>query len=479
VFRDLPLGGTSSAAPQVAGTVAATWALAPGLAPAYVVSILRTTARAVELDTSDTRCTTVQPAPALDAYAAVLAADSAAAMPARAAVLDADGDGTFDEQDIAAFRDAFVTSVADGVVDLDYGRYDLNGDGYTGGGRDRVDLDASSPPAWTFSRRREVLGLEIGHDENSVRDLDLLCHEANGPLYAGDVAARDTSDAQFCLPPVQIDVDPAFPASLNPGQSAQLRIVARRSDLSDATVSQQPGVHLDFSQTSGTLGAVDGTTGQDGAFATTASLGPTGGFEVEVIARAGVGGPELDRLTVTATRGSGPLTSVEAHNFLVANAEADDDVKDSDDPSYSDSVSAADKDATASATLSSAFGQSAGGFTFTGVANVSASDDGGGGDASAFMTRRFVINETLPFRLRATLDGQDAEETVGVISLGATNAQNPPFKLSTFETKSFSGQLAPGDYTLAAEVDCSPGNEGGPCSGSFDVDLDAGDFIGP
>ena len=33
--------------------------------------------------------------------------------------------------------------------------------------------------------------------------------------------------------------------------------------------------------------------------------------------------------------------------------------------------------------------------------------------------------------------------------------------------------------TKRLEVDCSPGNDGGPCSGSLDVDLDACDFIGP
>ena len=49
----------------------------------------------------------------------------------------------------------------------------------------------------------------------------------------------------------------------------------------------------------------------------------------------------------------------------------------------------------------------------------------------------------------------------------------------TFGTDDFGGQFSPGDYTLIAEVDCSPGNAGGPCSGSFDVDLDAGDFITP
>jgi hypothetical protein len=34
-------------------------------------------------------------------------------------------------------------------------------------------------------------------------------------------------------------------------------------------------------------------------------------------------------------------------------------------------------------------------------------------------------------------------------------------------------------YTLTAEVGCSPTTDAGTCSGSFDFDLDAGDFIVP
>ena len=71
-------------------------------------------------------------------------------------------------------------ATADGVVDLDYGRYDLNGDGYTGGGRSRINLDSLTNVGWTFSQRRDVLRLEVLHNENDTRDLDVLCHEAHG-----------------------------------------------------------------------------------------------------------------------------------------------------------------------------------------------------------------------------------------------------------------------------------------------------------
>ena len=69
----------------------------PGLAPADVVGILRHTARPVDVDASlDSRCDpTAQPAPGLDEYAAVLAADRAGSAPVRETIMDvADTSGT-------------------------------------------------------------------------------------------------------------------------------------------------------------------------------------------------------------------------------------------------------------------------------------------------------------------------------------------------------------------------------------------------
>ena len=70
--------------------------------------------------------------------------------PREAAMLDvADANGAADPGNNSSTRRTSRRSATrswprsrDGVVDLDYGRYDLNGDGYTGGGRDRIDLDA-------------------------------------------------------------------------------------------------------------------------------------------------------------------------------------------------------------------------------------------------------------------------------------------------------------------------------------------------
>jgi subtilisin family serine protease len=294
-------GGTSAATPQVAGAAAGVWALDPSLTSAQVIARLLATARPATGTDGDPRCAATAHAPALDAYAALLAADDAAAAPARAAVLDpvdANGDevvptnGRFDEKDLAAFVAAF--DAANG--DADYGRYDLNGDGATGGdGVDRFDLDASSPPAWDFSARRPVLGVPIRHAEEELTDLDVLCYEAAGPLYRGDTAVRDQFFAERCLPPAAIDVQ--FPAFVSPGVSHALRISVRRTDMDDVL----PGVHLELTVAGGTVGDFGGVTDPDGLFATTGRMfAGQAALTIEIIARAGEAGPELARTTVHA-----------------------------------------------------------------------------------------------------------------------------------------------------------------------------------
>ena len=111
---------------------------------------------------------------------------------------------------------------------------------------------------WTFSRRREVLGLEIGHDETVVRDLDVLCHEANGPLYAGDVAgARHVRRA--VLPAARrADRRPGVPGHAEPGP--ERAAAGRRRGAPTSPTRPSPSSRActsTSSQTSGTLGAVD------------------------------------------------------------------------------------------------------------------------------------------------------------------------------------------------------------------------------
>ena len=493
VIRNLPLGGTSSAAPQVAGAAAMVWTLDSGLAPSEVVGILRHTARPINLDPSaDPRCDpTATPAPGLDQYAAVLAVDRAATQPVRATILDvADSsgtlgapDGVFDEFDLDAIRQELTLSGPNPTAPLDYGRFDLNGDGRTGGGRTRLDLDGVQPVVWDVSTRRDILGLKVLHDESRVRDVDVLCHEAAGPRYAGDLTARDLFMEAICLPRVDIKVDPAFPGSVVAGAPTPLRVTATNLDISDVVDQVLPGVRLEFNVTGGTVSTPSGvgTTGADGSFSTFATLvAPASQIQIEVIARAGAGGPELDRVTVSANAGSGSITIGDGRAFLVANAEGDDEVIDNAEPNFSDTASAADKDATASSTATTALQLSSGGMEFTGSANISASDDGGGGDASAYVVREFTLTQDLFYHLDATLGGSIfGDTTVGVVHLRVASSQNPFYQRTTAGSDSFGGFMPAGTYEIEIEVDCSPGNDGGTCTGNWSFKLEIGDLIGP
>ena len=430
--RDLPLGGTSSAAPQAAGAAAMVWALDNSLSPSEVVNLLIHTARPMTANTDDPRCKNVKPAPALDEYAAVLGVDTAVTQPVRSTILDvADSndtlgapDGTFDEHDV----DAIVGELAAGAGAIDYGRFDLNGDGRTGGGTSRFDLDGVRPVAWNYSARRDMHGLKVLHDETAVRDVDVLCHEAAGPRYTGDLTARDVFLEQRCLPPVEIDADPPFPATVQPGVSTPLRIVAKRPDIADPIAAEQPGVRLELSATGGTVANTTGLTGADGSFTTSATLvSPASRLDVTIIARAGLGGRELDRITVSATPGTGPITVGDGYAFLVANAEADDDVKEFFDPNFSDSVSAADKDATASGIGSSSLQVTSTGMEFSGSGNISATDDGGGGDASVYIDRDFTFADAMPYKLVVSLAGNGFAngETTGRVQISVPSGTNP------------------------------------------------------
>ena len=488
VIRNLPLGGTSSAAPQAAGAAAMVWALDSGLAPSEVVGILRHTARPIDVDTSDPRCdSAATPAPGLDQYAAVLAIDNGASQPVRATIMDvADSsgtigspDGVFDEVDLDAIRQELTVA----TVPLDYGRFDLNGDGLTGGGRTRLDLDGVRPVVWDVSARRDILGLKVLHDESRIRDVDVLCHEAAGPRYAGDLTARDAFMEAVCLPRVDIKVDPAFPASVVAGAPTPLRVTATNLDISDVIDQVLPGVRLEFNVTGGTVSAPSGvgTTGADGSFSTFATLdAPASQIQIEIIARAGPGGRELDRVTVSANAGSGSITIGDGQAFLVANAEAADEVIESSEPNFSDTASAADKDATASSTATTALQLSSGGMEFTGSASISASDDGGGGDASAYVVREFTLTQDLFYHLDATLGGSIfGDTTAGVVSLRLASSQNPFYTRTTAGSDSFGGFMSAGTYEIEIEVDCSPGNDGGTCTGNWSFKLEIGDLIGP
>ena len=106
-------------------------------------------------------------------------------------------DGKFDEYDIQQFLAKFdqYEQLRSGIPDApaDYSRYDLNGDGFTGGDNfiTRFDLDINNPPQFT-SVTIDFDTTARSYDESVLADLDILCYYANTSLFAGDKNLRDS-----------------------------------------------------------------------------------------------------------------------------------------------------------------------------------------------------------------------------------------------------------------------------------------------
>ena len=186
--------GTSMASPQAAGVAALMWSLAPSLSVPQVRDLLLATA----LDDpggTGSACNAVAPEPVVDAYAAALAAGGDAAW---RAILDVDGNGRFDEGDL----ELFVAAFADLGATLDYGRFDLNGDGFTGEltRSERVDLDGDGSYGRVNLSVVDRLGRGVGRsfDEVAVNDFEVLCYHAYSAPYAGDPDVRNALIGDRC-----------------------------------------------------------------------------------------------------------------------------------------------------------------------------------------------------------------------------------------------------------------------------------------
>jgi hypothetical protein len=94
--------------------------------------------------------------------------------------------------------------------------------------------------------------------------------------------------------------------------------------------------------------------------------------------------------------------------------------------------------------------------------------------------REFTLTQDLFSHLDATLGGSGfGDTTVGVVSLGLASAQNPSYKRTEAGSDSFGGFMPAGTYMIEIEVDCSPGVNGGSCTGNWSFKLEIGDLIGP
>lgn len=196
------LSGTSMATPQAAGLAAYLWGVNPNLSVSNVMDIMFNTAVA---DTSRTtpgfNCHEERPQQVIDAYAAVLAAGAGNA---RLALLDVNGDGAFDHHDL----EIIIDSLQQRNGALDYSRFDLNGDGFTGGeGTDRFDLDMNGQHTVIWE---SLEGEYVSFDERYLTDMDVLCYNAYSDLYEGDQTERLELLFGLCKEPdtdIVVDID--------------------------------------------------------------------------------------------------------------------------------------------------------------------------------------------------------------------------------------------------------------------------------
>jgi hypothetical protein len=200
--------GASYATPQVAGLAAYLWSIAPDRTAQQIVDTIRATSRPLP-DPAGASCSELAQQVAskvIDAYDAVLALDAESLTPATAPVrlrlLDVTGDGVFDAQDLTDFKAKYLDQdqpISD-PAERDFGRFDLNGDGFTGGSRSaRFDLDANQPPAYSPSLTHPIGDAERTFNETAVSDLDILCFYAFSPLFAPGAAVATEQIGAQCL----------------------------------------------------------------------------------------------------------------------------------------------------------------------------------------------------------------------------------------------------------------------------------------
>ncbi len=188
----------------MAGLAAYLWTIKPGLTPAQITEILVRTA-----DSTD--CGGTNPRPLIDAYAAVLALDrNYPDMEVRRAILDLNEDRVFNETDVEKFLAEFDT--ANGAKD--YSRYDLNGDGQTGGTETRIfNLDMDFPPTYN-TVTQAIEGNSVSFDENNLTDLNILCYYAYSRLYTGDTDKRRDLLAEKCGGALDVTYAEAYTTSV-------------------------------------------------------------------------------------------------------------------------------------------------------------------------------------------------------------------------------------------------------------------------
>ena len=304
-FDGTQVTGTSFSAPQVAGLAAYLWTLSPPLKAEPVsttIDFLKSTSRTAGTGT----------ARLIDAYAATLQLDSiptAEDRRIRSALMDANGDGNFDHLDLLFFRSAYQLSDPnrpDVPAARDFGRFDLNGDGLTGGiSIASFDLDANGP-AVISTVNKTIEGYPVTFNEAALSDLQILCFYAYSDLYArapvnhAEALVERTSllGESNC---VGTRLSATLPAQVLTPTSLAVKVEVPAGG---GQFAPAPNVLVQLTPTCASANPASGRTDANGALTTTIS--PVAGctsLSVNVVARAEANTAQLARQTVTAQVG--------------------------------------------------------------------------------------------------------------------------------------------------------------------------------
>jgi hypothetical protein len=285
--------GTSIATPQVAGLASYLWLLSPALR-ALPASATR------QAIMENTRDDVSNVSGFVDAYAAVLSLD-AAQLPTpqsarvRLSLLDVNDDGAFDERDLAVFVGKYFVTNPDGTTTAvhptaaAFDRYDLNGDGFTGGSNtERFDLDRVGSTQFGRTQystvSQAIENQNVDYIEASVSDLDILCYYAYSDLYTGSIEARRDLVARRCGVKVKVTIRPS---------GATVAVGAQQPFSVTVTGTNDPRVTW-----TATGGTIDNTTG-------IFTAGNTAGTGFKVRATSVADPTAFDEIPVTITGGSG------------------------------------------------------------------------------------------------------------------------------------------------------------------------------
>lgn len=180
-------GGTSSATPQVAGLAAYMEMISETLPTKLSVQEIISRIRSANYKPDGI------PTPAIDAYASMLSLDSGLnASFVRLAILQptivspAVPKKNFAFDDALLFLQAFFPMAyglnAPAPAQQNFSRFDLNGDGYTGGSRTYPFKLDSSTVAFGMLRQYPN-GISVNINESAVTDFEILCYYVNSKLY--------------------------------------------------------------------------------------------------------------------------------------------------------------------------------------------------------------------------------------------------------------------------------------------------------